>query len=65
MAPPKYNSCVERANGASRYNYYLLYEGLLTIKVINQGLEGLQLHYNEYRPHDSLDLEALPENYAN
>lgn len=62
---PKYNVCVERANGRTRYDFYPFYEGALTIEPINLGLDDFESHYNEYRPHDSLDLATPLEYYEN
>ena len=55
---PKYNGCVERANGTSRAEFYNLYYGELTVKAINQALAEFQHDYNHYRPHDGIDLET-------
>ncbi len=53
---PEWNGCVERANGTSRYEFYPLYEGPLTVTALNQQLIRYQWTYNHYRPHDSLNL---------
>lgn len=53
---PKWNGCVERANGSSRYEFYPFYEGNLTVGAVNQELAKYQWCYNYYRPHDSLNL---------
>ena len=55
---PKWNGCVERANGTTRYEFYPFYQGALTIKSINQKLEVYQDYYNHYRPHDGIGLET-------
>lgn len=60
---PKYNGCVERANGSSRAEFYNLYQGELTVKAINQALAHFQHHYNHYRPHDGIDLETPMDYY--
>ncbi|ORU91734.1 MAG: hypothetical protein A6F72_03080 [Cycloclasticus sp. symbiont of Poecilosclerida sp. N] len=36
---PKWNGCVERAKGTTRYEFYPVYEGALTIASVNQKLE--------------------------
>ena len=53
---PKWNGCVERANGTSRYEFYPFYQGSLTVAALNRELRHYQWTYNHYRPHDSLDL---------
>jgi putative transposase len=53
---PKWNGCVERANGSSRYEFYTFYQGSLTVAAINRELSHYQWTYNHYRPHDSLEL---------
>ena len=55
---PKYNGCVERANGTSRYEFYPFYEGPLTLAAINRKLAQYQHCYNYYRPHDGIGLET-------
>ena len=55
---PKWNGCVERANGTTRYEFYPFYEGPLTLKAINLALEDYQYYYNHYRPHDGIGLET-------
>ena len=55
---PKWNGCVERANGTTRYEFYPFYEGALTIKAVNKEIEVYQQYYNHYRPHDGIDLET-------
>ena len=55
---PKWNGCVERANGTTRYEFYPFYEGALTIVVVNRGIEIYQHYYNHYRPHDGIGLET-------
>ena len=55
---PKYNGCVERANGTVRTEFYNTYRGPLTIAAINRELVAYQRHYNHYRPHDGIDLET-------
>ena len=61
---PKYNGCVERANGTSRAEFYNRYEGELTIAAVNEDLAKFQQHYNHYRPHDGLDLDTPMEYYT-
>lgn len=53
---PKWNGCVERANGTSRYEFYPFYQGSLTVAAVNRELAKYQWTYNHYRPHDSLAL---------
>ena len=55
---PKYNGCVERANGTSRYEFYPFYEGPLTLAAINRKLAQYQHCYNYYRPHDGIGLQT-------
>ena len=35
---PKWNGCVERANGTTRYEFYPFYEGALTVAAVNKAL---------------------------
>ena len=51
---PEYNGCVERANGASRYEFYPFYRGPLTLNAIHRELTQYQSYYNSYRPHDGM-----------
>ena len=60
---PKWNGCVERANGSSRYEFYPFYKGVLTAKAVNKELLHYLHTYNYYRPHDSLDLKTPIEYY--
>lgn len=60
---PQYNGCVERANGTSRGEFYPFYDGALTIEAINKALKRYQRLYNDYRPHQSLDL-LTPNEYV-
>lgn len=55
---PKWNGCVERANGTTRYEFYPFYEGSLTIAGVNKALSIYQHYYNHYRPHDGVGLET-------
>lgn len=55
---PKWNGCVERANGTTRYEFYPFYEGALTIAAVNREIETYQHYYNHYRPHDGIGLET-------
>ncbi len=55
---PKWNGCVERANGTTRYEFYPFYEGALTIASVNRKLEDYQYYYNHYRPHDGIGLDT-------
>lgn len=59
---PQYNGCVERANGTSRGEFYPFYDGPINIGAINQALIKYQHLYNDYRPHQSLDL-MTPNEY--
>lgn len=52
----KWNGCVERANGSSRYECYPFYQGSLTVAAVNRELSHYQWTYNHNRPHDSLEL---------
>ncbi len=59
VLPPrkqKWNGCVKRANGTSRYEFYPFYQGSLTVAAVNRELSNYQWTYNHYRPHDALDL---------
>ena len=59
VLPPrkqKWNGCVERANGTSRYEFYPFYQGSLTVAAVNRELSNYQWTYNHYRSHDSLAL---------
>lgn len=60
---PKWNGCVERANGTSRYEFYPFYQGALTVNAINQKLSEYQYYYNHYRPHDGIGLETPMDYY--
>lgn len=51
---PKWNGCVERANGTTRYEFYPFYEGALTTTAVNRKLKECQHYYNHYRPHDGV-----------
>jgi putative transposase len=55
---PKWNGCVERANGTTRYELYPFYEGSLTIAGVNKALSIYQHYYNHYRQHDGVGLET-------
>ena len=55
---PKWNGCVERANGTTRYEFYPFYEGSLTVAAVNKALADYQQYYNHYRPHDGIGLET-------
>ena len=59
---PKWNGCVERANGTTRYEFYPFYEGSLTLAAVNKALADYQQYYNHYRPHDGAGL-ATPISY--
>jgi transposase len=59
---PQYNGCVERANATTRYEFYARYDGPLNLAAINRALRAYQHHYNDYRPHHSLDL-MTPNEY--
>jgi transposase len=59
---PQYNGCVERANGTSRSEFYPFYEGALTVAAVNCALADYQQLYNDYRPHQALDL-LTPNEY--
>lgn len=60
---PQYNGCVECANGTSRGEFYPFYQGALTIAAINKALKQYLQLYNDYRPHQSLDL-LTPNEYV-
>ena len=49
---PKWNGCVERANGTTGYEFYPFYEGSLTVAAVNKALADYQQYYHHYRPHD-------------
>ena len=55
---PDLNGCVERANGASRSEFYNRYMGPLSVSAVNRELAAFQWHYNHYRPYDGIDLET-------
>ena len=55
---PKWNGCVERANGTSRYEFYPFYQGATTTTAINKALQDYQHYYNHYRPHDAIGLQT-------
>ena len=55
---PKWNGCVERANGTTRYEFYPFYQGPTTVNSINKALNDYQHYYNHYRPHDGIGLET-------
>ena len=59
---PKYG-CVERANSASRYEFYPFHEGALTIGAINRKLADYQHYYNTWRPHEGIGLFTPMEYY--
>lgn len=59
---PQYNGCVERTNGTSRSEFYPFYQGALTVEAINKELRSYQNLYNDYRPHQALDL-LTPNEY--
>lgn len=59
---PQYNGCVERANGTSRAEFYPFYSGAFTVEAVNRELLKYQQIYNDYRPHQSLDL-MTPNEY--
>ena len=53
---------VERANSTSRVEFYPFYVGALTLQAINKSLKKYQKLYNDYRPHQALDL-MTPNEY--
>ena len=59
---PQYNGCVERANSTSQVEFYPFYVGALTLQAINKSLKKYQKLYNDYRPHQALDL-MTPNEY--
>lgn len=59
---PQYNGCVERANSTSRAEFYPFYTESLTVEAVNRDLAQYQKLYNDYRPHQSLDL-MTPNEY--
>ena len=59
---PQYNGCVERANSTSRVEFYPFYEGPMTLDAVNKSLKKYQKLYNDYRPHQALDL-MTPNEY--
>ena len=59
---PQYNGCVERANSTSRIEFYPFYADAMTLTAINKSLKHYQKLYNDYRPHQALDL-MTPNEY--
>jgi len=58
---PQLNGCVERANGASRYEFYPFYLGDLNVGALNVELQQYQHHYNTDRPHQALGQQTPME----
>ena len=52
---PRLNGCVERANDASRTEFWALYSGELTVAEAAPALAKFQHFHNTVRPHMSLD----------
>ena len=52
---PKYNGNVERCNGVTRDEFYLLYDGDYTVGSIRNELQKFQNKYNNYRPHRAIN----------
>ena len=57
-----YNGCVERANRTVRQEFYPFYAGEPIVEGVNEGLIAYLKCYNEYRPHQALDL-MTPNEY--
>lgn len=55
---------VERANGTNRCEFYAHYSGPLNLAAVNRALKSCQNSYNDYRPHQSLDLMTPDEHLA-
>jgi len=53
---PELNGNVERVNKTLRYEFYRLYDGLLDFFSIRKSLKDYLKIYNEYRPHQNLNL---------
>lgn len=51
---PKYNGCVERANGIMRDEFYACYDIPQTLEEHNALIQRFENHYNKIRPHSSL-----------
>ena len=55
---PELNGCVERCNRTLRYEFYQLYDGLLSLIELRRALAKYMKLYNLFRPHQALDLET-------
>lgn len=51
---PKYNSIVERSNGATKYEFYHQYSGPGELKILRQELQKYVQFYNNIRPHQGI-----------
>jgi putative transposase len=56
LAPksPQMNGAVERCNGASRYEFYAVYDLPRSLEALNPILDGFQHPHNHHRPHAAL-----------
>ena len=55
---PELNGCVERCNRTLRYEFYQLYDRLLSLIELGGALAKYMKLYNLYRPPRPLDLET-------
>ena len=55
---PELNGCVERCNRTLRYEFYQLYDGLLSFFDLRKALVGYMKLYNTFRPHQALNLDT-------
>ena len=55
---PELNGCVERCNRTLRYEFYRMYDGLLSFFDLRKALVGYMKLYNTFRPHQALNLDT-------
>jgi transposase InsO family protein len=60
---PEINGTVERANGAAKFEFYYLYEGMTNLFNLRKALKRYVDKYNKYRPHQSLQYLTPLEYY--
>ena len=51
---PEQNGVVERANSASKYEFYATYDGLLNLVAVRSKLRRFMHKFNHFRPHQAL-----------